>query len=201
MLTSYIAQDEFYKFVIDRRSGLRIVFTSQEMMERKGQVEPLWHREAGDQRSFEALIRWAGVRRAKWQIWGELAETIGRDAFYQHMRDLMAAEPVVECTGTVVQRQEDPCELVMGEMMHGITGIQVEELYRHRFASPQARDSFYDWFFTDRNCGLAAALLQIGYSHGTSALGDALDEIAAQGGKPLSRAERRRRAKRAAKAA
>jgi len=200
MLPTHIEENEKYKFVIDRRNGLCVVFATQEMMTVNGPVEPLWHRKAGDERSLGALIRWIGVRRACWQDWGRLAEEIGRDAFYQQMRDLMDAQPIAECTGTVVQRQDDANEIVVGEMMQGAAGIQIEELYRHRFPSPAGRNAFYDWFFTDRNCDLAAALLQIGYSQGTAALGEALDEIAAARAKPLSRAGRRRRAKAAAKA-
>lgn len=201
MLPTHIANDEIYTFRIDQRSGLYILFATQEMIGRGGAVEPLWHREAGDLRSLEALTRWVGVRRGKWQQWGRLAETVGRDAFYQHMHDLMTAEPPAICTGTVVQRQDDPHEIVFGEMLHGMTGVYIEELYRHRFGTPQARDSFYDWFFTDQNCDSAAALLQIGYSRGTAALGDALDEIAAQRSKPLSRAKLPRGAKASARKA
>lgn len=46
-----------------------------------------WHPEAGDLRSLEVQIRWVGARRGKWQQWGRLPETVGRDAFYQHMRE------------------------------------------------------------------------------------------------------------------
>jgi hypothetical protein len=198
MLPINIEEDETYKFVVNRERSLCIVFARPEMTIVNGPVEALWHREAADERSLRALIRWAGVRRARWQDWGRLAEEIGREAFYQHMRDLMATEPPAECTGTVVQREDDPQEIVMGEMMHGAAGIHVEELYRHRFPSSAARDAFYDWFCTGRNCDLAADLLQIGFSQGTAALGEVLNEIAAG---PLGRAERRCRAKTATRVA
>lgn len=199
MLPTHIEENEFYTFAVDQRRGHHVVFATQEMMTRNGSVEPLWHREAGDERSLRALRRWVGVRRDRWQEWGRLAECIGTAAFYQHMRDLMAAEPVEECTGTVVQHGDDPQEIILGEMMHGLRGVHIETLYRHRFVSPAARSSFFDWFYTDRNCDLAAGLLQVAYSKGTAELGRRLDELVADLQKPLSRAERRRRAKAEAK--
>ena len=201
MLPTYIEVNEKYRFVIDNRNSLCVIFATQAMMNAKVPTEPLWHREAGNDESMRALVRWVGIRRAHWQEWGRLAEAIGRDAFYRHMHDLMTAEPPALCTGTVVQRQADPREIAIGEMMHGPAGLHLEMLCRHRFASPAACDRFYEWFLTDRNCDLADPLLQIAYSQGTAALGQVLDELATDGAKPLSRAERRRQAKAAAKAA
>jgi len=201
MLQAHIEENEKYSFVVDRRDRLMIVLVTQDMLTVQGAVEPLWHREAGDDRSLNALLRWVAVRRARWQEWGALAQAIGRSAFYMHMRDLMAAEPVSEVVGTVVQPQEDPCEIAMGEMTQGPAGMCIEVLYRHRFSTDQARNNFFDWFYMDENHKLAEALLQIGYCEGTSALGEALDQIAARASEPLSRAERRRRAKAIARTA
>jgi hypothetical protein len=200
MLPTHI-ENENYRFVIYNRNPLCILFASQAMINARVPTESLWHREAANKESMRALARWVGVRRASWQEWGRLAEAIGRDAFYRHMHDLMIAEPPALCTGTVVQRQDDPREIAMGEVTHGASGMRFEVLYRHRFASPAASDRFYDWFLTDRNCDLADSLLQIAYSKGTAALGKILDDLAAETAKPLNGAERRRRAKAAAKAA
>ena len=179
MLCSHIDPNARHTFAFDQRRGFHILFVTQDMLGHS-HFEPHWVREAGDERAFKALLRWISVRRDQWQAWGSLAESVGPAAFYQHMRDLMAAEPVAECVGTLVQRQEDPCEIVLGEMLHGQNGVQMEELYRHRFQSAAAREHFYDWFNTDPNCHSAAALLHIGYAEGTAALGQALDEIAAE---------------------
>ena len=63
-----------------------------------------------------------------------------------------------------------------------------------RFASPDARDRFYEWLYSDDNIGAVDALAQLGYAEGAIALGKALDritELTTAG----NRAERRRRAK------
>ena len=180
MLLTHIDPNARHTFAADRRNGFHLLFVTTDML-KQSYFEPHWVREAGDERSFAALLRWTSVRRDQWQAWGRLAEAIGREAFYQHMRDLMTAEPIAECTGTVVQRQDDIREIVLGEMLAGTDGVVIEELYRHRFASAAARDRFYDWFYTDRNCDSVAALLQIGYNQGTAALGRALDALADDG--------------------
>ena len=195
MLPTHIQENEFYTFVIDQRHGHYVVLTSQEMLSREGPVEPLWHREAADERSFDALLRWVMVRRGRWQEWGQLAEALGPTAFYQHMRERMAVEPLEECTGSVLQREDDPREIVLGEMMHDPRGLHIEELYRHRFASPKARERFFDWFYTDRNCDSTADLLLIALNEGTAQLGRRLDEIATEFRKRHRRAEPRAGAK------
>lgn len=194
MLLSHIDNTEPYRFVIDRRNTLCIVFATQAMLEFNGPVAPLWHREAGNAQSLDALIRWVAVRRDRWQEWGRLAEALGREEFYQHMRQRMEAEPPALCTGTVVQCQDDPVEVMFGGMMHGPQGLFLEPLYTHRFASPEARDSFYGWLWSDGNHELADSLVHIAFTAGTAELGRELDRIAADP-KPLSRAERRRGAK------
>ena len=56
MLQDRIDNDEHYRILIDNRNPLRIVLATQEMLEAKGPVEPLWHREAGDARSMAAVF-------------------------------------------------------------------------------------------------------------------------------------------------
>ena len=195
MLPEHISQDEKYKFVIDNRQGFYIVFVPGYLFGHHTPFEPLWHRQAGDERSFRALVRWVGVRRARWQEWGRLAEALGRNAFYQHMHDLMIAEPVAECVGWTVQGLDDPHEVGMGEMIQGPNGLQTEELYRHRFKSAAARDRFFQWFYSDENFNCAPALLQIGYSRGTAELGKTLDELAEEVPKAQPRAKGKRKLK------
>lgn len=201
MLPPYIDNTERYRFVIDRRNTLCVVFATQAMLAANGPVTPLWHREAGDERSLNALIRWIAVRRDRWQEWGRLAETIGAEAFYSHMRERMQEEPIAEPTGPLLQRRDDPVEILLGEMMHGPQGMFLEPLYLHRFASPEAREAFYDWFFQGTNHENLAALVDVAFSDGTALLGEMLDRLAEVGAAPVPRAERRRRAKAAIKAA
>lgn len=201
MLPPFIDNTERYRFVIDRRNTLCIVFATQAMLEANGPVTPLWHREAGDARSLDALIRWVAVRRDRWQEWGRLAEALGAEAFYAHMRERMAVEPIAERTATIVQRQDDPNEILIGEMMHGPQGLFVEPLYVHRFATPEALAAFYDWFNAEQNYQDVEGLVRVAFGEGTAVLGGILDKIAASTGSAITRAERRRRAKAANKAA
>lgn len=199
MLQDRIDNTEPYRIVIDHRNPLCLVLATQAMLETDGPVEPLWHREAADARSFEALIRWTAIRRDRWQEWGQLAESLGRPAFYEHMRQRMELEPPAECLGTMVTRMDHPAEIMIGESMHGPQGLFNQPLHIHRFASPDGRDRFYEWLYSDDNVHAVEALAQLGYAEGAIALGKALDRIAAV--KPAgSRAERRRRAKADAKA-
>lgn len=199
MLIDRIDNTEPYRIIIDSHTPLRIVLTSQAMLERGGMIEPLWHRDAADVRSFNALLHWTAIRRDRWLEWGQLAEALGRPAFYQHMRERMEIEPPAECIGTVVTRLDDPAEILIGESMHGPQGLFTQPLHSHRFASPAARDRFYEWMYSDDNVHAVNALCQLGYAKGAIALGDRLDEIAASSPAD-TRAERRRRAKAAAKA-
>lgn len=184
MLPAQIEENENYKFVIDHRNPLCIVLASQALLAANTPVQPLWHREAGDERSFKALVRWIGVRRSRWQEWGRLAEALGRDRFYHHMAERMALEPIGECTASVMQPLDDPRALMVGEMLNGATGLVTEELYVHRFDTAAKRKQFLDWFYTGDNCAHAATLIQVAYSHGTTVLGEMLDQIA-NGPKPL----------------
>lgn len=178
MLPAHIEENENYKFVIDHGNPLCIVFASQALLAANASVQPLWHREAGDERSFKALVRWIGVRRARWQEWGRLAEAVGRDRFYRHMHERMAAEPIGECVASVMQPLDDPRALLVGEMLNGPTGLVTEELYVHHFDTPAKRKQFLDWLYTDDNFNHAGTLIQVAYSHGTTVLGEMLDQIA-----------------------
>lgn len=201
MLQDTIDNDsEPYRIIIDGRHPHRLLLVSRAMLEQRGEVEPLWHRDAADTRSFKALTRWTAIRRDRWQEWGELAESLGHRAFYQHMRERMEIEPPAECLGTMLTRMEDPAEILIAESMHGPQGLFTQPLYVHRFASPTARDRFYDWLYSDDNVHAMNELAMLGYQDGATALGEALDRIASE---PIvgSRAERRRRAKSARKAA
>lgn len=201
MLPSYIDNTEPYRFVIDRRNTLCIVFATQAMLTTNGPVVPLWHREAGDARSLNVLIRWIAVRRDRWQEWGRLAEALGAEGFYAHMRERMAAEPIAECTGTVVKRRDDPVEILISDLMHGPHGIFLEPLYLHRFATPEAREAFYDWFLAGDNHESIEALVGVAFSDGTAVVGALLDRLAETAPAPLKRAGRRRRTKAAMAAA
>lgn len=198
MLQDRIDNSEQYRILIDHRNPLCIVLASQAMLEADGPVDPLWHREAGDARSMDALLRWMAIRRDRWQEWGQLAESLGRPAFYAHMRERMEIEPPAECIGTMVTRLDDAHEIAISESMHGPQGLFYQLLYVHRFKSADARDRFYEWLYSDDNIHAVDALAQLGYADGAIALGKALDRIVAV--KPAgNRAERRRRAKAEAK--
>lgn len=199
MLLERFNDDEKYIVLIDNHNPLRVVLASRAMLEAKGSVEPLWHREAGDARSMAALLRWVAIRRDRWQEWGLLAEHLGPDAFYKHMRDRMELDPPGECMGTMVTRLDDDTGIMIAESMHGPQGLFNQPLRVHRFASAAARDRFYEWLYADDNIHAVNALARLGYADGGIALSEALDRIAAV--PPVgNRAERRRQATAAGKA-
>lgn len=192
MLQDRFNDDEQYRVVIDRHNPLCIVLASQAMLRASGPVEPLWHREAGDERSMDALLRWAAIRRDRWQEWGQLAQVLEPKAFYEHMHERMCHEPPGECIGTMMTRLDDATGIIISEYLHGPQGLFSQPLHIHRFASSAARDRFYEWLYADDHIHAVDALARLGYAEGAIALGQALDRIACVS--PVgNRAKRRRR--------
>lgn len=159
---------------------LHIVFASREAF-LETPVKALWAREVANLRTLLALQRWVAVRRDLWEDWGRLAETDNRDAIVAHMEKLLAEQPIGEVMGTIVRRIDGDDRLIsLGEMVFGAGGLRMEELYRHRFATAQARDRFLDWFHTGDNMQAAEELVHVGFCLGTDAVGRALDRIAVE---------------------
>lgn len=192
MLMSHIEKKPKYEFLVDQRDGRRIVLLADRATIDAGGGTPLWYREAGNDESLQAILRWTGLRRARWTEWGELAERIGTQAFFAHMESLWEAEPLVRSLGTTITPAEDPEVLLLGEMIDGPCGIRFQLLYEHRFADAAARRKFLDWLH--ENVSLSGALLNFGYGSGTIELGGLLDDIAAdQAARSAPRGRRRGR--------
>lgn len=189
MLPEHIDEDGRYQVLADETRGLYLLLVTADMLERPVPFTPLWAIPCGDYETYLALRRWLSVRRDRWQGWGELAEALGHEAFDRHMRALIGAEPLQHAIATVVQNTHDPLELLLGEQVESVAGRGVEILYRHRFASADARAGFDRWFGTRRNFLAVEELLKVGYARGTRALGALLDELAAQ---PTPKRQRRR---------
>lgn len=186
------ADTEKHFFLRDERQGFHLVFVSREA-KKQNPFMPHWVAPCGNKESLDAMCRWTGVRRDQWEEWGELAERIGHQAFAKHMDDLLKAEPLVRVEAALLQRQDDPLQVGIGEMTNGPAGMRLELLHVHTFQSVEACKAFYDWFHTGRNHELAGGLLNIAYSAGTDELGAALDEIAEQQSARPTRAPRGRR--------
>lgn len=186
------ADTENHTFLRDERAGFHLVFVSRESR-KQNPFTPHWVGTCGNGESLEAMVRWMAVRRDQWQAWGELAERIGPQAFAKHMDDLLKAEPLVRVEGALIQRQDDPTQLGLGEMLTGPKGVRLEVLHVHTFRSAEACQAFHDWFHSGRNHQTAGALLSIAYSAGTDELGAALDDIAAERLATPTRAPRGRR--------
>lgn len=171
------ADTENHHFLRDDRAGFHLVFVSREA-KKQNPFMPHWVGTCGDKDSLDAMCRWTGVRRDQWQEWGELAERIGHQAFAKHMDDLLKAEPLVRVEAALVQRQDDPTQVGIGEMTYGPQGVRMEVLHVHTFQSEAACQAFHDWFHTGRNHEMAGGLVNIAYSAGTDELDTVLDNIA-----------------------
>ncbi len=194
MLVPKIDDNEPYRFFIDDHNPLRLVLATSAMLDATEPMEPLWQREAGDARSFLALSRWIFLRRDRWPEWGQLAENLGRKFINQHMRKRMELEPICENVGASVASKDHPDEVVFYDNFHGPQGLFAEPIATHRFATPSARAQFFEWLYTDENILVLNNLAEIAYLHGTVALGEMLDKLAAHQG-ATNRAGRRRRPK------
>ncbi len=160
---------------------LSLVFARRTAFAQENPVQALWVRAVADTRTLLSLQRWVAVRRDMWEVWGRLAEAVGPASIVSHMEKLLDESPVGEVTGTIVHRDEsDACVLSLGETLFGHGGLQMEELYRHRFASPEMGDRFFEWFYTGDNMGAAEVLVHIGFNAGTDAVGELMDRIAVE---------------------
>ena len=182
MLPEYIDQNEHYRILCDDRRGFWALLVSADMLGQGVPFTPLWAQECTDEATLACLCRWLDVRRGEWQAWGRLAKALGHEAFVSHMSELVAADPPLHVIGTTVQDLDDPCEIAVGEQLQGVAGLRHEVLYRHRFASPAARDAFFRWFNKGGNCHAIGAVLRVGYREGTRAMGGLLDRIATDAG-------------------
>jgi hypothetical protein len=176
MLPPTISNGE-YSFVAEKDDGLFIYLVTQAILEAPAPKRPLWHIEAGDEKSMTALMRWMQFRRPLWQSWGLQARTMGHHAFDVHMRKLLADEPPSVVTATSFSKLEDPRDLRMGEVVHGINGHAIEALYEHRFETAKDRRRFFSWL--SRNHDIADGLVVLAFRRGTDAVAQAMDQIAA----------------------
>ncbi len=176
MIQAHIEKNLHHEFQLDDKYGLHMIFVSQDMLGTGKVFNPHWAREFANRASREAVCRWTSHRRDQWQAWGELAEAIGRDAFYKHMEQMMAAEPPELVAGNVVHRCDDDTDVILGEMLHGRQGgTRIEGLHRHRFADAATRDRFYDWLYAGDIQLLSKCLINMIYAEGTAAVSEAID--------------------------
>lgn len=194
MLPKIIDNSDAYSFMASHNGGLAIGFATAEAFARGGAIEMLWAQNVPDERTLLAMQRWVAVRRHLWESWGQLAEAIGRSAFIDHMAKLLTDEPIGEVMGTTIHRAEDDDHaIILGEILSTRLGIQTEELYCHRFGSPQLRTRFFDWLHTGDNHRASEELVQIAFNLGTDAVANALDTIAALPDQPAAVAAVRRK--------
>ena len=127
---------------------------------------------------MEAALRWVEIRRDRWPAWGAMITTKGFSTFRKYLAKLMKNEPIEAVIGSVVQSLADPCEIALGQLLDGSKGIRTEIVYRHRFATAEARRRFFKWFTRTFSSANLDPLIEIGFKSGTTALSDALDDIA-----------------------
>ncbi len=112
----------------------------------------------------------------------------------------MADHPIEVVQATLIQPEQDPCLISIGEVLNGEAGLRTEILVEHRFPSAAARGRFFDWFTTGQNYRQAEALIEIAFESGTNALSQVLDDLAkpAAPNERLTKTSRKSRVKAAA---
>ena len=180
MFLQTIDEHERHQLLIDDRNGFYLLFADTHEIGLGRPFTPHWVREMADGRTLEAATRWFARRRDRWQAWGALAQAVGHAAFDRHIATLLAADPLEAVVGSIVHIAEDPCEILLGEMLEGPHGTRQEMLYRHRFESAAARGRFCAWFDVDCNIERTDAIVALGYRKGAGAVATALDEIASE---------------------
>ncbi len=168
------AQDR-HQVLIDDRNGFYLLFADMREVGLDRPFTPHWVAETADRGTLEAATRWFARRRDRWQAWGALAEAVGHATFDRHMRSLIAADPFENVVGSFVHIADDPCEILLGEVLEGPHGARQEVLYRHRFEHAAARRRFCAWFDADRNFQRLDAIVALGYQKGAVAVAAALD--------------------------
>lgn len=176
MLPNSIDCNERFKFLTDTRQGYYLLFATAEMLAQTGGRAPLWHMECADRNSMDAALRWVEIRRNLWPAWGAMITKKGFEPFRKHLAKLMRKEPIELILASVVKKLADPCEIALGQLMDGTRGVRTEIIYRHRFATAEARNRFFKWFVPDMM--KIDDVIAVGFNSGTTALSEALDDIA-----------------------
>lgn len=178
MLPTAIDCNERFRFLTDTRQGHYLLFATTEMITQQGGRAPLWHMECADQKSVEAALRWVEFRRDQWPAWGAMVTTKGFNTFRKHLAKLMKKEPIEAVLAGVVQKLADPCEIALGHLLGRGDNLRTDIVYRHRFATAEVRRRFFKWFNRGLESSKADELIAIGFKSGTTALSEALDDIA-----------------------
>lgn len=178
MLPASIHCIERFEFLTDTNQGYYLLFATSEMLSQRGGRAPLWHMECADRRSLDAALRWVEIRRDQWPAWGAMVTTLGFPIFRQHFEDLMEKEPIEAILASVVQKLADPCQIGLGQLLGGEKGVRTDIVYRHRFATARAKSRFFKWFNRHLTSSKVDELIALGFKSGTTALSDALDDIA-----------------------
>lgn len=171
-----------YSFVLNDTGPFRLFMVSEALTKEATSrpTEPLWHIEAADKRSLEALKRWVRMRRPLWPQWGRTAERHGRAALARQLDDLLQAEPPAHAVAIFMTTENGSNEISLGEVLDNGRALQRQVFYRHRFASSEARDAFQHWWLANNPEANGWAMLEVALSRGTALLGQALDKIATE---------------------
>lgn len=163
-------------FTIAQHEGHdRLVFTSLETLRAgvPGQT-PLWWFQPRSDDELPAISVWLGEHRHLWDAWRQISERDGMQALADEIGRLWSLAPIESCGSVMMTPGDDPCELALLAML--VT--RNSELVRHRFASPQHRRVFTEWYLRDIGPN-ATFLLFEGSLVGPKHLGRVLDKIAA----------------------
>ncbi len=175
MFLQTIDMHDRHQVLIDDRTSFYLLFADTREVGLGRPFTPHWVGEMADRRTLEAATRWFARRRDCWQAWGALAQAVGHAAFNRHMTALIAADPFENVVASFVHFADDPCEILLGEMLEGPHGTRQEVLYRHRFEHAAARTRFCTWFEADRNFERIDAIVALGYQKGAVAVAATLD--------------------------
>lgn len=179
MLPVTVDADAPYIVLSDTREGYRLILLPSPLPAGDGLITPLWSLQCSDARSMQVAGHWCEIRRAQWPAWGAIAEKEGAKALAVHIAELMSKSPIGEVHATVIQKDDDPRVLKLGELLSSSRGLEEQILYRHRFATKAKRRRFFDWVYATMGNGSPEALMDLGVREGTRALAKFLEAIAA----------------------
>lgn len=178
MLSVTVEQDAVYEVQCGTYNSCYIALVRNDVIDDYGLPKLLWTFQCGNERSLDAAAHWFAVRRGLWNEWGQLVEKKGARALSEHIEALMAADPIGEVYYTLIQRDDDPKILNLGEMLMTNEGLRSHILYKHRFSTPGKRKRFFKWLEPNISNGSPEQLLNIGVKQGSEALAKMLERIA-----------------------
>lgn len=169
----------------------------------------LRHPSDGDAEPMHAPLGWRLPRRTDAErvraLAGSAPRRMGRMGTAGRTYRLRGVRPLPACPdrgralwrsdATIVRIAPGSREVIIGQSVSGPFGYGEEMLYRHIFRTTKARKRFLAWLDRDGSLSRMHELVALAFQRGTTALGEALDEIADRSGTSKSSGEQPRQSR------